>query len=168
MPLLNVFKTKQHPLEFILPRKGPIDTFSQGMDRFVEQTLSSSLRLLSMTRILLNVRDQPSIENTLAIVRGIKSRIEIQIGPYECQTNGFGDQLQASQALRPQHHVGGIHWCDGAWRDDIAMVIGNGYNLLALLMFIARIPDAIPPFFATVLVPSPCSTRTSSFFSSER
>jgi hypothetical protein len=41
MPLLNVFKTKQHPLEFILPRKGPIDTSSQCMDRFVEQTLSS-------------------------------------------------------------------------------------------------------------------------------
>ena len=41
MPLLQVFKTKQHPLEFILPRKGPIDTSSQCMNRFVEQTLSS-------------------------------------------------------------------------------------------------------------------------------
>jgi hypothetical protein len=163
-----VFKTKQHPLKFILPCKGPIHTFSQCMDRFIEQTLSSPLRLLSITRILLNVGDQPSIENTLAIVLGIKSRVEIQIGPCECQTNGFGDQLQASQALRKQHHVGCIHWRKGAWRDDIAMVVGNGYNLLALLMFIARIPDAIPPFFATVFVPSPCSTRTSSFFSSER
>jgi hypothetical protein len=34
--LLQVFKTKQHSLEFVLPRKGPIDTFSQGMDGFVE------------------------------------------------------------------------------------------------------------------------------------
>jgi hypothetical protein len=80
MPLLNVFKTKQHPPKFILPRKGPIHTFSQGMDRFVEQTLSSPLRVLSITRILLNIGDQSSIENALAIVLGIKSRVEIQIG----------------------------------------------------------------------------------------
>jgi hypothetical protein len=30
--LLHVFKTKQQPLEFVLPRKGPIDTGSQGVD----------------------------------------------------------------------------------------------------------------------------------------
>jgi hypothetical protein len=138
------------------------------MDRFVEQTRSSPLRLLSITRILLNVGDQPSIENALAVVLGIKARVEIQIGPCECQTNGFGDQLQASQSLRKQHHIGCIHWRNRAWRDDIALVIGNGYNLLALLMFIAGIPDAIPPFLATVLVPSPWSTRRSSFFSSAR
>src|SRR5262245_38341125 len=48
------------------------------------------------------------------------------------------------------------------------MVVGDGNDLLALLMFVARVPDAIAPFLATVLVPSPCSTRRSSFFSSER
>jgi hypothetical protein len=56
MSLLQVFKTKEQPLELVLPRKGPIHTGSQGMDGFVEQTLSSSLRVLSITRILCNVR----------------------------------------------------------------------------------------------------------------
>ena len=79
MSLLQVFKTKQHPLELVLPRKGPIHTGSQGMDGFVEQTLPSSLRLLSMTRILLNVGDHAGVENTLAIVRGIKTSVEIDI-----------------------------------------------------------------------------------------
>jgi hypothetical protein len=54
--LLHVFKTKEQPLELVLPRKCPIHTGSQGMDGVVEQTLSSSLRVLSITRILFNGR----------------------------------------------------------------------------------------------------------------
>jgi len=36
MSLLHVFKSKQQPLEFVLPRKGPIDTRPQGMNGFIE------------------------------------------------------------------------------------------------------------------------------------
>jgi hypothetical protein len=71
MPLLNVFKTKKHALEFILPRKCPIDTGSQGMNRFVEQPLSSPLRVLSIARILLDIGDHARIENALTVLRRI-------------------------------------------------------------------------------------------------
>jgi hypothetical protein len=155
MPLLDVFKSQEEPLEFVFPRKCPIDTGSQGMDGCIEQPLSSSLRLLSIARILLNVWDQSSIENALPIVLGIKSRVKIQIGSCECQTNRFGDQLQASQTLRQEHHVGCVHWCNWAWRDDITMVVRNGQDLLPLLMLVARVANPISPFLATVLVPSP-------------
>jgi hypothetical protein len=165
---LQVFKTQEEPLEFVFPRKGPIDTGSQGMDGGIEQPLSSLFRVLSIARILLNVWDQSSIENALPIVLGIESRVKIQIGSCECQTNRFGDPLQASQPLRQEHHVGCVHWCHWAWRDDIAMVVRNGQDLLPLLMLVARVTDPISPFLATVLVPSPWRTRTSSFFSSER
>jgi hypothetical protein len=81
---LPVFKPQEEPLEFVFPRKGPIDTGSQGMDDGIEQPLSSSLRVLSIARILLNIGDQSSIENALPIVLGIKSRVKIQIGSCEC------------------------------------------------------------------------------------
>src|SRR5229473_8715275 len=48
------------------------------------------------------------------------------------------------------------------------MIVDDGNDLLALLVFVAGIADAIPPFLATVLVPSPCSTRRSSFLASAR
>jgi hypothetical protein len=48
MPLLQVFKPQEEPLEFVFPRKGPIDTGSQSMDGGIEQPLSSSLRVLSI------------------------------------------------------------------------------------------------------------------------
>src|SRR6266498_2052247 len=48
------------------------------------------------------------------------------------------------------------------------MVVCDGDDLLPLLVFIARVANPIAPFLATVLVPSPWSTRRSSFFSAER
>jgi hypothetical protein len=44
--LLDARKTPQQPLAFVLPRQGPLDTGSQGMDRFIEnelQVLQSAL-----------------------------------------------------------------------------------------------------------------------------
>jgi hypothetical protein len=36
VPLLNALKTKEQPLEFVFPRKGPIDTRPQHMHSLVE------------------------------------------------------------------------------------------------------------------------------------
>src|SRR4029450_3930418 len=113
MSLLNMFKTQEESLELVLPRKSPIHTSSQGMDRFIEQTLSSSpihtssqgmdrfieqtlsspLPVLSIARILFDVGDHAGIENALAIVRGIKASVEIQIGSSKVQTGRFGYPL---------------------------------------------------------------------------
>src|SRR5499433_3130035 len=48
------------------------------------------------------------------------------------------------------------------------MMVGDGNDLLALLVFVAREANAIAPFLATVLVPSPWSTLRSSCFSAAR
>src|SRR4029453_1256281 len=48
------------------------------------------------------------------------------------------------------------------------MIVNDGNDLLALLVFVPREPDAITPFLATVLVPSPWSTLISSCFSTAR
>src|SRR6266478_9248542 len=48
------------------------------------------------------------------------------------------------------------------------MVVRDRDDLLALLVFVPRIPDPIPPFLATVLVPSPWSTLVSRCFSTAR
>ena len=168
MSLLYVFKTQEQPLELVLPRKCPIHTGSQGMDGFVEQTLSSSLRVLSITRILFNVGDHAGVENALAIVRGIKTSVEIDIRASEVQTDLFGYLLQGFQTIWKQHHIRFIHGSDGKRRQHIAMVVCHGDDFLSLLVLVARVANPIAPFLATVLVPSPWRTRTSSFFSSAR
>src|SRR5262245_46273576 len=48
VPLLNTFKSEQQPLEFIFPRKGPLDTHPQGMDGGVEEPLAPGLGRLRL------------------------------------------------------------------------------------------------------------------------
>src|SRR5262245_9722665 len=48
------------------------------------------------------------------------------------------------------------------------MIVNDGDDFLALLVFVPREPDAIAPFLATVLVPSPWSTLRSNCFSAAR
>src|SRR5215468_10733545 len=48
------------------------------------------------------------------------------------------------------------------------MIVNDGDDFLALLVLVAGIADAIAPFLATVLVPSPWSTRRSSCFLTAR
>jgi hypothetical protein len=48
------------------------------------------------------------------------------------------------------------------------MMVDDGNDLVALLMFVARVANPIAPFLATVLVPSPWSTVRSSCFSAAR
>src|SRR6266850_4236345 len=168
MALLHVFKPKEQPLECILPGECPIDASSQGMDGGIEEPLASSLGALAVAGILFDIGDHARIEDQLPIALGIKSRVEIEISPSKVQTDHFGHPLQSFQTLRQQDHIRLIDGSHGEGRQHIAMVVGHGDDLLPLLMFVARIPKAISPFLATVLVPSPCSTRKSSFLSSER
>jgi hypothetical protein len=99
MSLLHVCKTQEEPLELIFPGKGPIDLRPQRMDGGIEQTLAPALHVLSMARILCDVWDHASIEDTLTVVRGIKASVEIQLGSSEVQTDRFGHSLQGFQSL---------------------------------------------------------------------
>ncbi len=99
MSWLHLFKTQEEPLECIFPGKGPIDLRPQRMDGGIEQTLSSPLHVLSIARILFDVWDHASIEDTLTVVRGIKASVEIQLGSSEVQTDRFGHSLQGFQSL---------------------------------------------------------------------
>src|SRR5438093_13350563 len=58
--------------------------------------------------------------------------------------------------------------CHGQGSQHIAIVVGHGDDLLSFFVLVARVANAITPFLATVLVPSPWSTRRSSCFSAER
>jgi hypothetical protein len=138
------------------------------MNSFVEEPLPSSLCALAVAWILFDVGDHARIENALAIVRGIKTCIKIEIRTCQHQTCHFGHALQRVQSIRSKYHSRFIDWSDRTGRQHIAIVVRDSYDFLALLVFIPRVPDAITPFFATVFVPSPCSTPTSSFFSAAR
>ena len=83
MSLLKAFKPKKQPLEFILPRKGPINTCPQGMNGGINKRFPPALCALAVPRILWDVGDHAGIEHALAVVRGINTSVEIHIGVSE-------------------------------------------------------------------------------------
>jgi hypothetical protein len=54
------------------------------------------------------------IENALAIVRGIKAAIEVEVGASQVQPDLLGHLLQGVQALGKEHH---IRFIDGSHGD---------------------------------------------------
>src|SRR5215475_2099241 len=138
------------------------------MDGFIEEAFASTLGGLAIAGIRFNVGDHARIEHALAMVRRIKATIEVERGACEVQTNMFGDLLQGLQPLRQQDHIRLIDGCHRQGSSHRAMVVRDRNDLLALLVFVPRVPNPISPFLATVLVPSPWSTRRSSVFSSAR
>src|ERR1700730_8496208 len=125
------------------------------MDRFIEQPLPSTLGRLTITWVFFDVGHHPSIENALPIACRIKAPIEIDIGASQIQPGLFGHLLQRFQSLWKQYHIRLIHGSDWSGREDIAIVVGDRNDFLSLLVLVARVPNAIAPFLATVLVPSP-------------
>ena len=79
-----------------------------------------------------------------------------------------GHLFQRFQALRQQDYVGLIDRSHRDRREDGARIVDDGNDLVALLMFVARVANPIAPFLATVLVPSPWSTVRSRCFSAAR
>src|SRR5215510_7055825 len=168
MSLLDAFKSEQQPLELVFPRKGALDTHPQRMDGSVEEAFASALGVLTVPGILFNVGDHPRIENARAIGSGVKAAVEIDISASEVQPDLFRHLFQGVQPLGQQDHVRLIDGCHGEGSQHVAIVVGHGDDLLPFLVLVAGIADAIAPFLATVLVPSPWSTRRSSCFSAER
>ena len=138
------------------------------MDGGVEQPLPSGLGVLAIAWVLFDVGDHPRIENALTIRSGVKATVEIDISASQVQPDLFGDLLQGGQPLGQQDHVRLIDGCHGEGSQHVAMVVGHGDDLLSFLVFVARVANAIAPFFATVLGPSPWSTLRSSCFSAAR
>src|SRR5215510_13654996 len=138
------------------------------MNRGVEEPLASALGALAVAGILGDVGDQTRIEDALPIVCRIKAAIQIEIGPSEVQSDLFRHLFQRLQAFREQDHVGLIDRSHRDRREDVAMIVDDGNDFLALLMFVARVTNPIAPFLATVLVPSPWSTLRSSCLSAAR
>src|SRR5262245_45947743 len=132
------------------------------MYSFVESPLATSLGGLAIARVFFDVRNHARIEDQLPIVCGIKAAIKVEVGASQVQTDLVGHLLQGVQTIRQENHIRFIDGSDREWGHHITIVVRNGQDFLALLVFVPRVPNAIAPFFATVLVPSPCNTLVSS------
>ena len=113
------------------------------MDRFIEQPLPPALGGRAIARILCDVWNHTGMKDHLPIVLGIKSSIKIEIRAFQYQARHFGHALQRFQTLWKQHHIRLIHGSNGEGSHHRAMVVRDGDDFLALLVFVPRIPKTV-------------------------
>src|SRR5262245_25402896 len=168
VPPLDTCKAEPQAFARIFPRKGPLDPHPPGMEGGVAEPRAPALGALAVAGILWNIGEQARLEDARPIVCRIKTAIQIARGPSEVSPALFGHLLQRLEALRQQAPVRLMDGRPGDRRYDVAMMVDDRNDLVALLMLVPRDANAIAPFLATVLVPSPWSTLRSSCFASAR
>src|SRR5208283_5318797 len=126
------------------------------MDGCVKQPLPPAFRGLPVARVFVDVWDEPRVEDSFAIMPGIKPAIEIEIRAVDFQIRQSCHALEGVQSLWQEYGIRLIRRRHGKRSQHVAVVVHDRDDLLTRLMFVAGIADAIPPFLATVLVPSPC------------
>ena len=104
----------------------------------------------------------------LPMMSGIAAAIAVDRGASAVQTARAGHRLQGLQPRRQQAPSRLSDGCHGDGSSDLPLVLRERDDLLARLVCVLRIPAAIPPVWATVVVPSPWRTRRARFVSSAR
>ena len=116
------------------------------MDGGIEQPLPPALRGLPIARVFLDVGNQPRVEDRFAVVPGIEPAIEIEIRAVDLQIGQSGHALQGVQSVRKKHGIRFIHRRHRKRGQHKAVVLDDRDDLLALLVFVAGIADAITAF----------------------
>ena len=117
---------------------------------------------------LLDGGEQARLEHGRAIACGITATIEVERRASAVPPHLLRHLLHRLQALRQQHHIRFMDGRHGDRRSDRPISVDERDDFLALLVWVPRIPQAIPPFVATVLVPAPCRTRRARCFAAAR
>jgi hypothetical protein len=118
--------------------------------------------------VISKMRTAARLGNALALGRGIKAAIKVARGPSEVHPALFGSRLQGVEALRQQDHGGLVDGRHGDRRSAGAMLVAAGKALVALRVVGPRVPNALPPFWATVCVPAPGRMVRSRCFAAAR
>jgi hypothetical protein len=97
----------------------------------------------------------PALKIALRLCLESNPPSRLRIRTVDLETRQSDHPLQGVQSLRKEHGIRFIHRRHGKRGQHKAVVLDDCYDFLALLMFVAGIADTMPPFFATVLEPSP-------------
>src|SRR4051812_44057825 len=113
------------------------------MDGGIKQPLPPALRGLPIARVFLNVGNEAGVEDRFAFAPGIESAIEIETRTLYRQIRQSGHAVEGIESIRKAPGIGFIHRCRRKRGQHKAIVLDDPGALLALLMLVAGIADAI-------------------------
>ena len=161
VPRLEPFKAQQEPLALVLPRHGPRDPHPSRLAPGLAQPLAPPLGALAVARRRWELGPQTGSAPALAMGRSLTAAIPRERGPSQSPPALLGRLFSRLQACREHDPGGRLARRHRARREDVARVIAQRAERLALLGFGARGAPPSAPCFATGVGPSPGSPGSS-------
>src|SRR5208337_2117539 len=106
------------------------------MDGCVKQPLPPAFRGLPVARVFVDVWDEPRVEDSFAVMPGIKPAIEIEIRAVDFQIRQSGHALEGVQSLWQEYGIRLIRRRHGKRSQHVAVVVHDRDDLLTRLMFV--------------------------------
>jgi hypothetical protein len=159
---LEAFTSEQQPRAFGFPRTGPLDPQASGLEHGVEQPLAPTLGALAVAGMRREVGEQARMQKARALAGGSTATIEVHRGASQVPANLLGSLLPRFPARWAQAQSGLMAGRPRDRREDVAVVLRPGADVLPVLGFVPRVPHPSAPVVATVWVPSPWSPRRAS------
>lgn len=119
--------------------------------------------VLIVARIGLDDRYHASLFYDRFVPAAVKAGVKGKVRTGNAKTQCCEQLTHTGHRLRQEPGVIDADRLNNQRRDDIAPIVGYVDDFFTALVLVAGISDFAAPFFATVLLPSPCSAVRSSF-----
>jgi hypothetical protein len=103
----------------------------------------------------IDVGHHAAVEDRLRILPAIVDPIQADNCSTQVDTNGTGYSCHDRQCVAEKRRFIVVAGSRDKWRDDIAIPVAEGNDLIALDLLMPVEADVVAPFFAAVVVPSP-------------
>src|SRR5262245_21844690 len=148
----------------VLPSKGPLHCRAEAIEGSSKppELPSDSDRRLGMAPVWGDHRLHLVGVDGVLIIFGVQAGIQGERRPAESDPNTTGKVAKGCQGFGPNDRLVLVDGFDRHRSENKAAVCHAGERLVALLMFMAGVANAVPPFFPTVVEPSQWRTAVSS------
>ena len=148
----------------VLPSKGPLHFIAEAIKGSSKppELPSDSDRRLSIATVWVDHRFHLVGFDGVLIVFGVKAGIQGERRPAEIDPNTTGKVHKGCEGFGQNDRILLVDGFDRNRSENKAVVCHDGELFVAFLLFMAGVANALPPFFTTVLEPSPWRTEVSS------
>ena len=147
MQLAEAIEPKQQAAKFVFPAKHTLDSIEPLFENGgVEKWLAASFGGFSTAGVRVDIGNHPAIENGFAVPSTIIDAIQANDGSLKINANSKGDVRHQRQGFSQERRFIAIAWRRNKRRNDIAIAIAEGDDLVAFDLLVPAEADVVAAF----------------------
>ena len=116
-------------------------------DSRIKALLAAPLRGFTPARIFRNVGHHAPVENGLAVGPAVVDAVQTDGRALQVHADGVGQLGKSGQGVAQQRRFVAVARRAYEWRDDVAVPVAEGHDLVALEMLVTAVAEIVAAFF---------------------